>query len=723
MSKLLVIAEKTSVGKEIGRVLKCNSKNTAYVEGNSWLVTWAFGHLVTLGDPEIYNNKYKSWNLEDLPILPQKLKTTVIAKTGKQYKLIKSLIDRNDVSGIVIATDAGREGELVARWIIEKTGSKKNIKRLWISSITDKAISEGFKNLKPGQEYENLFYAATARAEADWLVGINGSRALTTKHNAQLSLGRVQTPTLSLIMEREEEIQRFVPKEFYGLKVIIKDVEFNFRFKNGNTNTFNKKEIEELKNYIAGKKVKVNSVVKKNKKDYPDKLYDLTTLQRDAYNRFGYSPKKTLSIMQDLYETHKALTYPRTDSRYLSEDIVGTIKDRLSAIRINSYRKNAFKIMNGKIKTSKHFVDSSKVSDHHAIIPTEEAIMENSLSFDERNIYDMVVQRFLEVLMEPLEYEETKVIVSIDENMFDSSFKNTISLGFKELWGKEKETLKIPDFKLNQSYEVENINESRGKTSPPGYFNEATLLEAMENPSKYLSENQGSFKKILKETGGLGTVATRADIIEKLYQSKLMEKTAKGIKVTSKGKQLLSLAPEDLKSPLLTAKWEENLQLMEKGKLKKEIFIQDMRNYTIDIVNEIKESNKKYKHDNLSGKKCPNCGNSMMTVDNKHGKSLICIDRECGYRERISKVTNARCPECHKKLELRGSKDSQIFVCSCGFKESMESFQKRRKEREKQGNKKDYLNYLKDQEKKNKTENDLNNPFAAALAGLKIDKH
>ena len=722
MSKLLVIAEKPSVGKEIGRVLKCSSKNNGYMEGKNWVVTWAFGHLVTLGDPEIYDNRYKNWNLDDLPILPKKLKTKVIPQTGKQYKLVKHLIDRQDINGIVIATDAGREGELVGRWIIEKAGSKKPVKRLWISSVTDKAISEGFKNLKPGELYENLFHAATARAEADWIVGINGSRALTTKHNAQLSLGRVQTPTLSLIMEREEEIKRFVPKEFYGIKAYIKGVEFTYRFKNGNVNTFNKNELENVKDSISNKKFKVISITKKDKKEYSDRLYDLTTLQRDAYNRFGYSPKKTLSIMQNLYETHKALTYPRTDSRYLSEDVADTIKDRLGAIRINPFRKIAFRIMNGKIKISKHFVDSSKVSDHHAIIPTEESQSENSLSFDERNIYDMVVQRFLEVLMEPLEYEETRVTVSADGNNFDASFKNIINIGFKELWKSEDKISNMPTFKLNEFYEVENIKETKGETSPPAYFNEATLLESMENPSKYLDENDGNFKKILKETGGLGTVATRADIIEKLFQSKLMEKTGKGIKVTSKGKQLLALAPEDLKSPLLTAKWEKNLQLIEKGKLKKENFINDMKKYTIKIVDEIRESNKKYKHDNLSGKKCPNCGNPMMIVDNKHGKSLVCVDRDCGYRDRISKITNARCPECHKKLELRGSKDNQLFVCSCGFKESMDSFEKRRKEREKRGSKKDYLNYLKQQEKQNEKENDLNNPFASALAGFKLNK-
>lgn len=721
MSKRLVLAEKPSVGKEIGRVLNCNIKKNGYLEGKDTLVTWAFGHLVTLGDPEAYDEKYKHWVLEDLPILPDKLKIQVIKQSGKQYQIVKNLMQRKDVNEIVIATDAGREGELVARWIIEKAHVKKTTKRLWISSVTDKAIRDGFNHLKPGKDYENLYHSATARAESDWLVGINGTRALTTKYNAQLSLGRVQTPTLALISDREELIRKFKPKPYYGLKIGLKNLEFIYKADNGESRVFEEKKIDAIIEKIRAKDARVKSVEKKSKKQYPDKLYDLTTLQRDAYNRFGYSPKQTLSFMQKLYETHKALTYPRTDSRYLTSDMVGTLNDRLKSIQITPYKKFAFNLLKQPRKASKHFVDGSKVSDHHAIIPTEESIRGSELSFDERRIYELVVQRFLEVLMDPCEYEETKMAVLIDNNRFETSFKNTVKLGFKSIHSESEAEVKVYNIHENDILKIESLKKTVGETKPPEYFNEASLLEAMENPAKYLKDDDKALKRILTETGGLGTVATRAEIIEKLYTTKYMEKKGKAIKLTKKGKQLLNLVPEDLKSPLLTAQWEQNLQAIEKGKLKKSKFIDEMKDYTIAIVSEIKKDQKKFQHDNLTHTKCPECGKLLMAVDNKNGKSLVCTDRECGYRERISQVTNARCPVCHKKLELRGSKDKQIFTCSCGFKENMASFEKRKKERAKQGGKKDYIEYMKKQKKKEKEEAMLDNPFANALAGIKFD--
>jgi len=722
MSKRLVLAEKPSVGKEIARVLNCNNKNNGYIEGKDTIVTWAFGHLVTLGDPEIYDDKYRHWVLDDLPILPNKLKTIVIKQTGKQYSVVKKLMQRSDVNEIVIATDAGREGELVARWVIEKVHVNKPIKRLWISSVTDKAIKEGFRNLKPGKQYENLFHAATARAESDWIVGINGTRALTTKYNAQLSLGRVQTPTLSLIFDREESIRKFQPKIYFGLKIIIDDLELTLKSKNGESRFFDEAEVDKIISEIKGKEALVVSVDKKNKKQYPDNLYDLTTLQREAYTRFGYSPKETLSIMQRLYETHKVLTYPRTDSRHLTEDIVGTLKERLKAIQIDPFRKIAFDIIKRPIKTSKNFVDGTKVSDHHAIIPTEESARISDLSFEERKIYELVIQRFLEILMPASEYEETKITLSVDSYLFETSYKNITVLGFKSIYKENERQEKVVNFKPKQYLKVANYKKTSGETKPPDHFNEASLLGAMENPSKHIKEDKKELKKILTETGGLGTVATRAEIIEKLFLTKLMEKNGKHIRLTKKGKQLLNLVPEGLKSPLLTARWEKNLKEIERGNLRKDIFINEMKDYAISVVSEIKQDKKNFKHDNLTNTKCPECGKQMMSLDNKNGKSLVCIDRECGYRERISILTNARCPNCHKKLELRGKKEKQVFMCSCGYKENMESFEKRKKERDKQGGKKDYINYMKKQKKVEKEEIQNDNPFAQALKGLNLDK-
>ena len=433
MKKILVLAEKPSVGRDIARVLNCNREKNGYIEGNKYIVTWALGHLVTLADPEAYSDKYKSWNMEDLPMLPNKLKTVVIKKTSKQFNTVKAQLNREDVCEVVIATDAGREGELVARWIIEKAHIKKPLKRLWISSSTDKAIKEGFTKLKDGREYNNLYYSAIARAEADWLVGINGTRALTTKYNAQLSCGRVQTPTLGIILKREEEIRKFVPKEYYSLEVYTKkgssNLKLNWSDKNtNNTTSFNKERIENIYNKLNNKEIKIIDIKRVEKKKYSKSLYDLTELQRDANKRFGFSAKETLSIMQKLYEHHKVLTYPRTDSRYLTTDIVETLKDRVKAVNISDYSKVCNKLLKTNIKGNKSFVDNSKVSDHHAIIPTEERVFLGDLSDKERKIYDLVVKRFLAVLSPPFEYVETTITGECEGEILKAKGNKIINL-------------------------------------------------------------------------------------------------------------------------------------------------------------------------------------------------------------------------------------------------------------------------------------------------------
>ena len=722
MSKRLVLAEKPSVGKEIARVLQCKNGGNGYYEGKDTIVTWALGHLVTLADPEVYDDKYKNWVLEDLPIIPDLLKLVTIKNTAKQFHTVKKLMQRGDVKEIIIATDAGREGELVARWIIEKIRINKQIKRLWISSVTDKAIKDGFRNLKPGKQYEALYKAAVARAEGDWLVGINGTRALTTKYNAQLSMGRVQTPTLALIQGREEEIRMFRPKDFFGISINAMNVDFTWRDMNNDTRSFDEAYASKIIRDCENKKAKAVEVERKLKKKFPDKLYDLTQLQRDAHKRHGYSPKETLSYMQKLYEQHKVLTYPRTDSNYLTSDMVDTLKDRLKAIRVDPYRSFAFSLLKTPIRAGKHFVDDKKVTDHHAIIPTEELANTTDMSYEERRIYELVVQRFLEVLMPPYEYEETKVVLKIEQHTFEAKGHIAKELGFMKLRDRKSTDVNMPNFRENKELSITNIKKTKGATKAPDYFNEASLLSAMENPSKYLNESEKNLKKILTETGGLGTVATRADIMEKLLNTKLMEKKGQLLRITKKGQQLLDIAPIDLKSPVLTAKWESKLDAIAKGRLNSKEFSSEVKDYAIQVVEEIKGSKKSYRHDNLTPNKCPKCGKSMMAIDNKHGKSLACQDRSCGYRESISKVTNARCPECRKKLNLVGSKDKKIFACKCGFKESMESFEKRKKERDKQGGKRDFIEYKKKQEALNKKANIEDNPFANALKGLKFDK-
>ena len=722
MSKRLVLAEKPSVGRDIARVLNCTKQGNGYLEGKDYIVTWALGHLVTLADPEAYDVKYKSWNLEDLPMLPKQFKLVVIPKTSKQFKAVKEQMLRKDVSEIIIATDAGREGELVARWIIEKVGVKKPIKRLWISSVTDKAIQQGFKTLKDGRNYDNLYSSAIARSEADWIVGMNATRALTTKHNAQLSCGRVQTPTLAMIAKREEEIKQFKPKTYYGLTAISQGIKWTWQDgKSKDIKTFNEERIGQLFKSLQGQSAQIEKVAKTEKKVYAPGLYDLTELQRDANRMFGFSAKETLSIMQKLYEHHKVLTYPRTDSRYISTDIVETLPERLKAVAIGPYRAVANQLLKGKLVTNKSFVDDKKVSDHHAIIPTEQTALLTDLSDKERKIFDLVVKRFLAVLSKPFVYEQTTLTAKIGSETFVAKGKRVLSLGFKEIYSHQDEEAddhqNLPLVEAGTILPILKIIQTSGRTQPPAYFNEATLLSAMENPARFMNGASSDVVKTLNETGGLGTVATRADIIEKLFNSFMIEKKGQEIHLTSKGRQLLDLAPTDLKSPELTGEWEQKLSDIASGKLKRQSFVNQMREYATTVVQEIKGSDAKYKHDNLTTTKCPECGKPMLAVNGKRGKMLVCQDRECGTRKTISQITNSRCPNCHKKLELRGEGENRMFACVCGHREKLSTYNKRKQEQKKQGSKRDVQKYLREQEKNAEP---MNSALADALANLKL---
>ncbi|MDP4145333.1 MAG: DNA topoisomerase III [Bacillota bacterium] len=728
MGKTCVLAEKPSVARDIARVLNCSKKGNGYLEGNKYIVTWALGHLVTLADPEAYDERYKSWNIEDLPMLPNHLKLVVIKQSGKQFNAVKEQLNRKDVEEIVIATDAGREGELVARWIIEKSRIHKPTKRLWISSVTDKAIKEGFNKLRDGREYENLYASAVARAEADWIVGINATRALTCKYNAQLSCGRVQTPTLAIIAKREEEIRNFKPRAYYGVTAVSNNLKLTWQdSKTKDTKTFDKEKCDKVLEAVRNKNAQVVEVDKNLKKSFSPQLYDLTELQRDANRIFGYSAKETLSIMQKLYEQHKVLTYPRTDSRYISTDIVDTLKDRVKACGVGPYSKLAVKVLKNPIKANKSFVDNAKVSDHHAIIPTEQAASLGELNDKERKIYDLVVKRFLAVLYPPFEYEQTTIKAKIGEELFTARGKIVKVQGWKEVYENNfddedsEENVKeqiLPNVNKGDTLTIKSVTQTKGETKPPAPFNEGTLLSAMENPVKYMNSSDKELIKTIGETGGLGTVATRADIIEKLFNTFLLEKRGKDIFITSKGKQLLELVPDELKSPQLTAEWETKLSSISKGKLNKNTFINEMRGYAKEVVKEIKNSEEKFKHDNLTRTKCPECGKYMLEVNGKKGKMLVCQDRECGYRKGLAKVTNARCPNCHKKLELRGEGEGQLFACACGYREKLSSFNERKKKESNQLSKKDVSRFLKNQNKTN--DEPINSALADALAKLKL---
>ena len=669
-------------------------------------------------------------------MIPKKMELVVIKQTAKQYNAVKTQLYRNDVGEIIIATDAGREGELVARWILEKANCRKPIKRLWISSVTDKAIRDGFAHLKDGRDYNNLYAAAVSRAEADWLVGINATRALTCKYNAQLSCGRVQTPTLAMIAKREEEIRNFRPVDFYGMTVLSGGIQFTWQDKkSGSCRSFQQEKMESLLKEVRAGSLTIESIDKTAKKTFSPGLYDLTELQRDANKKFGFSAKETLNIMQRLYENHKVLTYPRTDSRYIGSDVVGTLKERLKACAVGPYRKLAGSLSMKPIKASKSFVDDKKVSDHHAIIPTEQFVQLDHMTNEERKIYDLVVRRFLSVLMPPFEYEQTTVKAQAAGEIFLAKGKIVKSPGWKEAYdsswsddddeeeyGTNREpALKdqtLPAVKKGDTFPASKAELTTGKTKPPAHFNEATLLSAMENPIKFMENHDAKAAKTLGETGGLGTVATRADIIDKLFNTFLMEKRGKDIYITSKAKQLLELVPEDLRKPELTADWEMKLSKIADGRLKKEAFLSDIKDYTQDIIQEIKTGDGTFRHDNLTNTKCPVCGKRMLSVNGKNSKLLVCQDRECGHRETISRTSNARCPKCHKRMELYVKGKEETFICPCGYKEKLSSFQSRREKEGAGVSKKDVQKYLSKQKKE--AAEPLNNAFADAFAKLKL---
>lgn len=723
--KALVIAEKPSVARDIARVLKCTKNMQGAIEGSRYVVTWGLGHLVTLADPEGYDPKYKTWKMEDLPMMPKHFKLEVIRQTQKQYQAVKSQIHRGDVGEIIIATDAGREGELVARLILEKAGNKKPVKRLWISSVTDKAIREGFAHLRDGKDYLPLYDAALCRAEADWLVGMNATRALTCKYNAQLSSGRVQTPTLAIVAKQDERIRKFVPQSYYGLTARAKGITFTWTDpKSGSSRTFDKEKIQAIKKKLEGKDAVPQEVKTAAKKKFPPLLYDLTELQKDAYKKFNFSPKETLNIMQRLYENHKVLTYPRTDSRYISSDIVPTLKDRVQACAVGPYRKAAGKVAKGPFSNKFPFVNDKKVSDHHAIIPTEEFVQLENMTNEERKIYDLVVKRFLAALYPPAEYEEVKITALIGDETFTAKGKKMLREGWREVYSQEdgldeeeEEIRSLPHVEKGKPVTGIALSITEGKTKPPARFNEGTLLAAMENPTAYMESQDKKAAKTLGETGGLGTVATRADIIDKLFGSFLLEKKGNEIYLTSKAKQLLELVPEDLKKPELTADWEMKLSKVADGKMKRGAFMHEIRDYAQSLTEEIRSGEGTFRHDNLTNTKCPVCGKRMLKVQGKKSEMLICQDRECGHREVLARVSNARCPNCHKKMMLKGQGEGQVFVCSCGHKEKLSAFKERRKKEGAGVSKKDVQKYLNKQK-----DEPMNMAFAEAFANLKLDE-
>ncbi|EIJ82139.1 DNA topoisomerase III [Bacillus methanolicus PB1] len=659
--KSLVLAEKPSVAREIARVLGCKQQHKHYFEGNKYIVTWALGHLIELKMPEHYDTKYKTWRLEDLPIIPEKMGLKVIKQTSHQFRGIENLSKRPDIKDCIIATDAGREGELVARWILKKIHWKKPILRLWISSQTDKAIRDGFNHLKPGKQFDALYDSAVCRAEADWLIGLNVTRALTTKYNDPLSAGRVQTPTLAMMMDREKEIQKFVPKEYWTIKAQIGSLSASWE-RNGEKRIFSKETAEKIHDKLAGNKAIVVSIDRKKKSEQQPLPYDLTELQRDANKRFGFSAKKTSTVLQRLYEQYKLVTYPRTDSRYLTTDMEATMLDRLQAMS-SGYKEEVRPLLANKGRViARRVFNNEKVTDHHAIIPTEERLNISDLSADERKLYDLIARRFLALFYPAFQYETVHAVFDVNGETLSSRETVVVDAGFKAILSKnddEPDSGQLGDIAKGQSYTVKNIEMDKKLTEPPLRYSEADILSLME---KY----------------GLGTPATRADIIERLVETEVVERQNGRFYPTKKGKQLIELVNDELKSPELTARWEKELEAIARGKGNPKTFLQNIRKQTEHLVSEIKKSDRSYRAHNLTGSKCPECGSFLKERTTKDGRILVCSNMECRFRKhKDPKLSKRRCPQCKKRMEIHEGKAGAYFQCrTCNVVEKAEEKKK-----------------------------------------------
>ncbi|MCT4543096.1 MAG: DNA topoisomerase III [Vallitalea sp.] len=643
MGKKLVLAEKPSVARDIAKVLKCSSRKDGYIEGANYVITWAVGHLITLAEPDDYDEKYKKWRYNELPIIPNNIQLKPYPNTEKQLRIIDGLAKREDIESIICATDSGREGELIFRYIYDYIGCKKPFSRLWISSMTDVAITEGFNKLKDGKEYDNLFYSAKCRSEADWLVGINATRAYTTSNNVLLSIGRVQTPTLALIVNRHNEINNFKPKDYFEVYAVFVD-DFKaiwFNEKPSDTKIFDQKKADEIAQKIKNKEGTVEEVNKKLKKMPPPLLYDLTELQRDGNKKFGYTAKRVLTIAQDLYEKRKLLTYPRTDSRYLSDDMKNKVKSTMNKINIPPYNKAIKPLLDkGNLKFNKRIINNSKVTDHHAIIPTDVVPNLTTLTKDELNIYNLVVKRFIAVFYDYYKYETTEIIFDIEGEKFVSSGKVIVDKGWKALYTATKDDKEqiMPKLKKGDTREVIDVEKLTKKTTPPKPYTESSLLGAMENAGRFTEDE--ALKEQLKESG-FGTPATRAGIIERLIQVEYIKRKGKTLIPTKKGCQLIKIIPEELKSPETTGKWEKGLTSINKGNMESNRFMDSIKRFVVYLVNSASKSKGKVKFETKpipeSKKKkvkglgtCPICKKGQIL---ENTKSFYCSEwrNNCKY--------------------------------------------------------------------------------------------
>lgn len=643
MGKVLVIAEKPSVARDIAAVLKCGEKGDGFIGGENYIVSWAVGHLVTLCEPDDYDKSLKRWTAGSLPIIPEKMKLKAVRGSKKQLDTLKKLMNAKDTDSIICATDSGREGELIFRYIYEYNKCKKPFKRLWISSMTDAAIKEGFANLRDGKEYDNLYISAKCRSEADWLVGINATRAFTIKYNALLSIGRVQTPTLAMIVKRQNEIDNFVPTKYYEVIADYGDFKGTWTDGKKNTKIDDKSAAEDIAYKVDGKNAAVEEVVKTEKQILPPQLYDLTELQRDCNKTYGFSAKKTLDIAQSLYEKRKMITYPRTDSRYLSDDLIPKIKVVLKRLKdAGIFADYASDLIDGeKLPVTKRIVDNKKVTDHHAIIPADNYYRKDSLTSDEKKVFGLIAIRFIAAFNRPYKYTATKISVLCEDELFISKGNTVTDEGWKRLYKEVYKNVKdneqiLPDVKKDDTVMVKEAHTIEKETKPPLPYNEATLLTAMENAGKNTDDEQ--LKEKMKEYG-LGTPATRAAIIERLIEVGYIHRKGKALIPDIKGKQLISIVPEEMRSPVTTGKWEKGLGSIAKGNMQAEKFMASINRYVYYLVGfaaeksadiQIEDTKKRKKRSQRAKSfgKCPICGGDVL----ENSKAYYCAGWKNGCK-------------------------------------------------------------------------------------------
>lgn len=709
---ILVVAEKPSVARDIARVLKAGRKE-GYFESDTHRVTWALGHLVTLMEPDEIDEKYKKWRREDLPILPDTLGTKVIPKTRAQFSLIKKLMLNKDTDSIVAATDAGREGELIFRLIYQKAGCTKPVERLWISSLTDAAIREGFDSLKPASEYEGLYQSALCRAQADWLVGMNASRAFTLRYNALLSVGRVQTPTLAILVEREKEIRQFVPQTFAVLTADFGD--YKGRWLDPSSpeertahRIADKARAQQIAREVKGRPARVTMAETQPKRELPPQLFDLTSLQRDANRLLGFTADKTLKVAQSLYEDKKALTYPRTDSRYLPRDMIPRVGKALGTLP-EPYQTLARGIQykEGKPPFTPRVYDDKKVTDHHAIIPTPQTPRLDSFTADEKALYDLVVRRFVGVFYPAFEYDQTTVITQSQGHSFKSSGRVVTREGWKAVIreeepkkkkknsDEEEEQAGLPPLAVGDERTVVSATVREETTKPPPPHTDASLLARMERPGALVEDEE--LMETLKKNG-LGTPATRAAIIERLIQVGYAGRRGKALFATEKGEKLIAVVPEDIASPVLTGKWEQALNEIAQQQREPARFMEGIRRLTVHLVQyadtqsaqvefsrEIRGKSGKVKAVQtasvLEGVSCPLCGQPVQQTDRAFG----CSDWKNGCRFTLWKnaLTRAKGPLLNERIvktllekgEVQGStgvialKDGRLLYTQTGEKQ------------------------------------------------------